>query len=70
MQTWLLEHARLSDAPAEAPKTQALAADWRWLIVIVIVVVIGLLVIGLASGGQPGASDNTALPTVTLAGGD
>jgi hypothetical protein len=70
MQTWLLEHARLSDTPGAAPNAQALTAGWRWLFVIVIVVVIGLLVIGLASGGQPGASDNTAPPTVTLAGGD
>jgi hypothetical protein len=70
MQTWLLEHARLSDTLAEAPKTQALAAGWRWLIVVMIIVVIGLLLIGLASGGQPGASDSTTLPTVTLAGGD
>jgi hypothetical protein len=70
MQTWLLEHARLSDTPSVAPKAQALAPVWRWLIVVVIVVVIGLLLIGLTSSGRPGSRNSEALPTVTLAGGD
>ncbi len=70
MQTWLLEHARLSDTPADVPQPPALISDWRWLVVVILVVIGLLLVIGLASGGQPGARDADALPTVTLVGGD
>jgi hypothetical protein len=67
MQTWLLEHARLTDSPLHTAKQQP---DWRWAVVVAILVVIGLLVaISFASGGSPEAS-GTPLPTVTLAGGE
>lgn len=70
MQTWLLENARLTDSPTEAPRPQAFTWDWRWVIVVAILLVIGLLLaISLGSGGQPGVNSRP-LPTVTLAGGD
>jgi hypothetical protein len=71
MQTWLLDHAGLSDTSPEAMKPQPLAPDWRWsMVVVILVVIVLILAIGLASGGQPGARDDDILPTVTLAGGD
>jgi hypothetical protein len=70
MQTWLLEHARLDETAISARASQPVIAGSRWILVVAILVVIGLLlVIGLASGGQPDASDN-APPTVTLSSGD
>jgi hypothetical protein len=69
MQTWLLEHARLDETPADMLETRPFAADWRLLIVGAVVVVIVLLVAASLGGNRPSEASGTPLPTVTLAGG-
>lgn len=65
MQTWLLEHARLSDIENGTASGIRMSISWRAVIGVVIIVI--LLTILLFSLPTPISSPTEILPTVTLA---
>ena len=63
MQTWLLEHARLTDAIDGS----GFMVKLSWRIVALVVIVVALLIVLLFALPSPTLNPSGAIPTVTLA---